>query len=111
MSDESDEPAGHRGGPNGQFTVFDLMVLLLVAMAIILPARDGYRDGGLPGLLTGLAGGIFLLAPLALVLGTAAMAALIAVIVVSIRLFDRVTGGKAVPPDVPCPPQSGDRDS
>jgi hypothetical protein len=107
MSDESAGSAGDGGEPNGQFTVFHLMILLLVAMVIILPARDGYRDGGLPGLLTGLAGGIFLLAPLALVLGTAAMAALIAVIVVSIRLFDGLTGREPHDAGGPSQPEDG----
>ena len=90
MSDEADRPAGDRGEPNGQFTVFHLMVVIFVVLMIFLPARDGYRAGGVRGLIGGLATGVFVLAPMALVLGMVGLAVVTGLALV----FIRPAGGK-----------------
>jgi hypothetical protein len=92
MADEAGGASPDRGGPNGQFTIFHVMILATLFLAVVLPAHDGYKANGLRGLLLGLLGGVFLMAPIGLVMGTVGVIICLGTIFGASRLVEAITG-------------------
>ena len=116
MTDEAEEPSGRQIEPNGQFTIFHALILAIMIFAIVLPAHDGYKADGVRGLLFGLLGGVFLLAPIGLVLGTVGVIAFLGTVFAAAWLIESLTGwwrgrsGAAIEMR-PAPPQLDDEGS
>ncbi len=116
MTDEAQGPSADRTGPNGQFTIFHALILAIVIFAIVIPAHDGYKADGVRGLLLGLLGGVVLLAPIALVLGTAGVIVFLGTIFGAAWIGEWVTSrwrsrSAEATETLPAPPQPDDEGS